>query len=251
MVHIMALDSDAYSRLVELALPNVEVYPIEILLDWDYDLVSVRPGRSKVEFYWTCSPSWVLYGLECVGLDEVVYLDADIYCASSPKRFVDSLEGRGIAITPHRFPPELKERYHRNGLFNFGVAYFEYTPKTMECLKEWRAQCLNWCYHSYVNDNKTTGEQGYMNVWPEKYDAMIITHPGVNLAPWNQMQYSYQYDNEAKILYVDHSYPVIFYHFHGLRIENSLLYVGGYHIDNMVLEHLYKPYFVELIRLDL
>jgi hypothetical protein len=79
-----------------------------------------------------------------------------------------------------------------------------------------------------------------MNRWPEKYGTHEIEHLGVNLAPWNQMQYEYYIIGGE--LTVNGQYPIVLYHFHGLT-EKSL---SGYPLHNMIVQKLYKPYLGEL-----
>lgn len=88
-------------------------------------------------------------------------------------------------------------------------------------------------------------DQGYLNDWPEKWNAYSIYNLGVNLAPWNQEQYEYFIMDESfrrnRLMVSDRRRQdeLILYHFHGFEgIGNRT----GYKLHPMVAEHVYVPY---------
>lgn len=196
-----------------------------------------RLNRTHQEYLWTCAPYFTHYVMEIYRLDNLTYIDADCYLFRSLDPLFEEIGDADIAITSHRFTPSLREKLIGAGEYNVGFVYF--SRGGMKCLKEWRDQCLEWCYNR-IEDGKY-GDQGYLNSWPDKYGVHVIRHVGANLAPWNQLQYGYR---RLNILHSEDGIdvkisPVLFYHFHGLGRND-------YEIHPAVAEHIYKPYIKEL-----
>jgi hypothetical protein len=151
-----------------------------------------------------------------------------------------------IAITPHRFPPALKnaEAY---GIYNVGLVYFRRDANGSACLQWWRERCLEWCYDYLEGDR--FADQKYLNHWPTKFsNVKIIEHPGINLAPWNLSGYQLTLRN-GKVYTDDH--PVLLYHFHGLKQVSRRIYdpqLGRYFVKRRgILQHaIYLPYLRKL-----
>lgn len=117
-----------------------------------------------------------------------------------------------VAITPHRFPPELRD-YVRYGIYNVGWLSFRHDPVANECLHWWRARCLEWCYDR-VEDGKFA-DQKYLDQWPALFGSVaVLTHPGANLAAWNLS--SVKLGRGDGTVTAD-GRPLIFYHFHQLK----------------------------------
>jgi len=140
-----------------------------------------------------------------------------------------------VAITPHRFMPDIHDWGIGNGIFNAGFVYIRQTPTGIACIREWANQCIDWCSLDRQDDGRFV-DQGYLNAWPQVWGAHIIQHKGVNLAPWNQDQY--QYSISGGRMYVD-NVPIICYHFH------KKLHIG-FHTHGFVKQNLYTEYQIAL-----
>jgi len=241
-LHIMALDELADRWLQALELPQVVHFPIDDILD--NELLEASENRNRVEFIWTCTPSFIIHvrSLTRGRRTSLVYLDADTYFFSDPAPLYREMRipfSRWIGLTPHRFPPKLAWRILKNGTYNLGLAYFDSGPEAFRALCQWKKQCLEWCGQTYMDQEHKCGDQGYLDTWPEEFGADDIIHPGVNLGPWNQMQYCYLRDESQ--LYIYHDFkakPIILYHFHAWNPENE----SGYPLHPWVKEVLYTEY---------
>src|SRR5690242_19008166 len=77
---VLCFDDFTYDVLSKLDQPNLK--PVA-LADFERDdpaLLQAKQNRSRVEYYFTCSPSWPLYLLNRYpDIDLITYLDADLY----------------------------------------------------------------------------------------------------------------------------------------------------------------------------
>lgn len=246
---ILALDGQALNILASMKLPNVSIIALP-----SFETSELRTAcvdRSTVERYWTYTPWWINFVLDNALVSHIAYVDADLYYFHDPAPVFDEMRGKGVAITPHRFPQKYMG-FITSGVYNVGMVYVERDhQKARECIHEWQALCTKWCYYRHdPNDPYRFCDQKYWELLVPKHDAHSIQHLGANLAPWNAI--GYQYDIRGNHLYVD-GQPLIWYHFHGLTM------VGDHVTDlcpptyrplpPMVEEHIYRPYIQALDRM--
>jgi hypothetical protein len=211
----------------------------------DNGLYSVKASRSRVEYYFTVTPTLPLYLFKHFPeIDFITYLDSDLFFFASPAPLFTEIGDRSIAIIEHRFPHRLVARFEKTGHFNVSWVYFRRDTHGLECLRSWREQCLEWC-HDRVEANRYA-DQKYLDAWPERYPSTaIISHKGANLAPWNVDRYTISL--RGGVPYVDDE-PLIFFHFHGFRQARGSLYATGfsYYRSAMTLvirNHVFLPYY--------
>ena len=214
---ILALCGQTSQRLSDLKLPNVTVVH---MADFETDeLRAVRPTRDWREYIWTTTGGWMLYVLDRA--NHVSYVDADCQFFERPLTLYEEIEGVNIAITPHRYSPVYQHFAGLVGIYNVGLIYA--TRQGVGCLRHWYRQCLNECRFR-------TGDQKYLDDWPQRWGAHPIRHKGVDLAPWNQIQYSYTVQDNH--MWVDGE-PLLLYHFHG-GLDG-----GGYPLAPLVEQFVY------------
>lgn len=220
--------------------PQIEnvTYLRDIITD---ELLTAQENRTWKEFSWTLGSWWVWWLLKI--LDSVIYVDADTF-------FFNALElpKADIAICPHRWTPRHKDNLIANGIYNVGLVSFRGTRAGKRCATDWKNNCVEWCYAKH--DGERFGDQGYLNNWVETYGAFVINHLGINLAPWNQEQYSYCLEDGH--LFVDDGKncdPLIMYHFsefgtlkHGKPIRTN------YPLNPMVEQYIYAGYESEIAK---
>jgi hypothetical protein len=245
-IWVLCLDEATHRYLHSLGLSGVH------LLDKD-DLVASTPGlepaeanRSRVEFFFTCTPALVCHVMTLSpDADWVIYLDADMYFFASPQRVFKEVEDGDVGIVPHRFPEHLKslEQY---GVFNVAWVMFRTTRAGRDCAEWWRDRCLEWCYDH--PDNGRYADQGYLNEFPNHCPTtVVITDPAVNVAPWNLGRHGIEEVDQT--IYVDDQ-KLIFFHFHGLRTKGEWIYpnVATYkaRLTPVVRDRIYLPYIAAL-----
>lgn len=242
---ILAFDSYTERVLRRMKLKGVTVVSLKDFED--KALLTVKPTRHNVEYYWTCTPSWILYVMRKSRADFVTYLDADLLFYSNPDSGVLEIGKKSILAVEHRFPKGRESMAAGSGRFNVAFNVFKNDAEGKKCLERWRQQCLDWCY--WRSEDGKLGDQMYLDEWPRLYrkSLLISKNIGVDVAPWNVSQYSVKSKNGR--VYVD-SAPLICYHFHTFRIlsPNHFGRVMGYTLSRGAVENIYKPYEDELRR---
>ncbi len=241
---VLSLDAECTRKLTSMNLPDVHVVNIEELEEFDPELLQCRKNRTLIEYYFTCTPAWLLYLLQKMERAEIVtYVDADLFFFSDPGPLYHELNNRSIGIIAHRFPPELKH-FEQFGIYNVGWLSFRRDANSGECLRWWRERCLEWCHDR--PENGRFADQKYLDDWPVRFPGVIVLqHHGAGIAPWNAAAVRFSENNG--IFYAD-SEPLIFYHFHLLKVLGSNLYDHGLSSYGARLHKILKRIYVLYLR---
>lgn len=221
---ILALDDEVEAVLRTLALPSVELLTLVELESWLPELRVAKSNRSRVEYYFTLSPVVPLYVLEQdPAAGSITYLDADLYFYGSPAPIFAELGERSVLVCEHRYSTHLHDNA-RYGHFNVQYQTFRRDEVGMACLRRWQAQCLEWCYDRVEDDRYA--DQKYLDEWPALYGGQlaVLQHPGAGVAPWNwaASQLRLESDNVTAA-----GQPLIFYHFHGVKLFGAHVVSNG------------------------
>ncbi|HLH29737.1 MAG TPA: glycosyl transferase, partial [Terriglobia bacterium] len=213
---VLCLDDFTYDILKQLDLKDLHPISMHEFEAGDTELLQAKTNRSRVEYFFTCTPSLPLFVLrQNPGIQTVTYLDADLFFFSSIEDIFRAFEPYSILIIPHRYPARLK-RLEDYGIFNVGLLVFRNDPSGIECLEWWRERCLEWCYDRV--ESGRFADQKYLDDWPQRFSRVVVLHnKGANLAPWNVSQY--QITEENGHVKIDGE-QLIFYHFHRLKQFN-------------------------------
>ena len=187
VVHVLCLDESS-EIITKRIHPRCNVIKLAELEVFDIELYKCKNNRKLVEYYFTCTPCLPFYVLEKYKLiNSITYLDADLYFYESPEKVLDLSDNYSIAIIPHNFTNKLTN-LSAFGNFNVGWITWRNDINGLQCLRDYRKQCIDWCYDKLEDDR--FADQKYLDSWPKKYDSVfIINHKGVNLALWNIEQY--------------------------------------------------------------
>ena len=241
---VLCMDHTSYGILEKLDLPGIHPLFIEEFERNDQLLLSAKQNRSRIEYYFTCTPSLPLYILNnWPEVDLITYLDADLFFFASPTPLFEELRDSSIAITGHRFPPHLRDR-ERYGIYNVGWLSFRRDENALACLHWWRERCIEWCYDR--EEDGRFADQKYLDDWPSRFQNLVVLeHKGANLAPWNLANYQL-HSLKGNAAMVDEQ-PLIFFHFHGLKKIAWWLYNPHWSLygtkPSMVLRRrIYAPY---------
>ncbi len=250
LLWVLCFDDETRATLAALNLPEIRLVSEQEFEAGDEELQRAKTNRSRVEYYWTCSPSLPLYIFNRhPEVDILTYLDADLYFFSDPQPIFDEFGGNSILAIEHRYTPELAGLADESGKYNVGLLSFRPDENGLACLRWWRERCIEWCYARY--ENGKYGDQFYLDEWPNLFNGFCsLQHKGAGLAPWNYLQYHLQVQN-GKIS-VD-GQPLIFFHYHGFRyvhehIANPVSY--AYKLTEFTLWNLFFPYAAALTRLS-
>jgi hypothetical protein len=240
---VLCFDDLTHDALCKLDLPSLRPVPLQALERDDQDLLATKEDRSQVEYYFTCTPSWLLYLVERLPtLDSITYLDSDLFFYSSPQPIYEEMGDQSVVIVGHRFPEQLRHR-EKYGIYNVGYLTFRNDSYGKQCVRWWRERCLEWCYDRV--EGGRFADQKYLDDWPARFGQVVaLQHKGAGLAPWNVENYSLALRN-GRVL-VD-SEPLVFFHFHNLRQVGRRLYNPGLAIygaqpSHVLKRHIYNPY---------
>ena len=244
---VLCFDDLAYETLKVLSLPRVVPISLKDFEEGDKELLQAQKNRSRIEYYFTCTPSLPLYILRnCPEVDVITYVDADLFFFSDPSPIYEELGDKSILIVGHRFPTHHRQ-LERFGIYNVGLLSFRRDNNALQCLNWWRKSCIEWCYDR-VEDGRFA-DQKYLDDWPARFlKVVVLQHKGAGLAPWNVAGYSLGLENGRVLI---DSQCLVFFHFHGFKKIGRLLYdpnlaLYGVHSDSILKGHIYKAYIREL-----
>jgi len=245
-LYVLCLDDETFEVLNHLNEKRICTISLKEVEGWEPSLLQAKANRGLVEYYFTLSPVLPLFLLEKFQMDIVTYLDADLFFFSSPEIAYKELGNRSIYITAHGFSSKLKSR-EKYGIYNIQYQSFRNDAIGIKCLNRWKDQCLEWCYDRL--EGGKFADQKYLDEWPGLYDELIVSqNNGVGIAPWNIANFETVIDGNN---FTVNGCPVVFYHFHGLKIlGKKLIYhgLGSYEkIDKAVIRWLYCGYMHELV----
>lgn len=240
---VLCLSEECRAILERMAEPGVRVLPLAEFEAKNPDVLAVKPTRSAIEYYFTCTPALVRTVLDTVGEGEsVTYVDGDLFFFGSPAALHAALAAGAVSITPHRFTARLKP-LERFGLYNVGWLGARNTAAGRAVIDWWRARCIEWCYDQLSEGR--FGDQKYLDSFTTLFPGVVVLdQPGCNLAPWNLARG--QLGAQGNRLTVAGS-PLVFFHFHGLKVLGGHLYLGRHYaygapFDGLVRRGLYRPY---------
>lgn len=242
----LCMDEAAAKIIEELRLSHVSLLTIDELERRDPALAAVKAGRTIGEYSWTSTPIFMRYLLDRAGAQgAAAYLDADLMFFADPQPVFDEWQDSDVLIHAHRYATRHRHLEPTSGIYNVGLVGMRDSDEANRCLARWRAQCLEVC--TIDGARGLCGDQKYLDEWPALYRRLtIFQHPGAGLAPWNIERYDIA--DTPRGPWVDGK-PVIFYHYHGLRIlvphvfgRSLLTPSAGYDFTHVQLRLIYRPY---------
>lgn len=244
---VLAMDREAADFLEARALPHVRVVRLETLEAFDPGLKAVEPTRSRIEYYFTCSPCLPRYLLATQGLDAITYLDSDLSFFSSPEAMFAELGDGSVLIVPHRFAGAAARTHAKFGRYNVGWLTFRADVAGIACLEWWRERCIEWCFDRVEGDRYA--DQKYLDRFAALFPGVRSSaNPGANLAPWNVAGHSVDFaDGEVRV----DGQRLVFFHFQGFRridgdTYDSNLTSYGARLTPALRDGVFRPYIADL-----
>lgn len=239
-LYIFCFDELTYEILNKLKLDKAVLIKLS---DFESEeLLSVKADRTKAEYCWTCTPYVIRYSLDNFNIDEVTYVDSDLYFYNKPEILLDEFHEskQSVMITEHRYTP-IYDKSETSGIYCVQFMTFKSDDRGLAVLQWWQDRCLEWCYNR-AEDGKL-GDQKYLDHWTSMFAGVhVLKHLGGGVAPWNIQQY------EIKEGPYVNGYSVIFYHFHGLIwYSNNKVELSAYLISKSAKKYIYSIYVNGLI----
>ena len=254
-VWVLCLDDITHEVISKCGQPTVRAVSMYDLESQNSELVAAKKdGRTLIEYYFTLKPSLVRYVVrQQPGAEFVSYVDADLWFAVSLKSIYDELANHSVLITPHRFSPALRD-YNKYGHHNAGWVTFRTDDVGKGCLEWWRQRVNEWCCDVVDDENDRFADQRYLDRFPRLFPRVRVSeHPGINVGPWNAAQSHFSYHDGT--LFVGPGTPLIFFHFHGVKLLAPRLFTtadGSYgsRLDGVAKSYLYRPYLRKVITIE-
>lgn len=249
-LYLLCLDDDTYNffHRNKCDFKNIELIKLLDFENNNPELKAAKQNRKLVEYYFTLSPVLPLFLLQCLNLDHICSMDADLFFYSTPEHIFSKLNQYSIIITPHKFSKELKDR-EKYGLYNVSFQLFKNNEVGIACLTNWKNECIDWCMDEFDEKNNRFADQKYLDSWKDDYDKdlLILDGPNTGLAIWNINNYDLKINNN---IFISNNENVIFYHFHNFKSINKKIILNGffnYHVNrNKVIDIVYNNYWFEL-----
>jgi hypothetical protein len=187
------------------------------------------------------------------GIDQLVYLDPDIFVYRALDSVFAALNERSIVLTPHILSPitddgQSELSFLLGGVFNLGFVAVNKCEETDSFLSWWENRCLNLAF-----DEQRIGlfvDQKWINLVPCLFDSVkILKNPGCNMAYWNL--HERRLSQDGGVWMVNQDTPLNFYHFSGISVdggERISKYTDSFNLNNRPdLRSIFEDYRAQLI----
>lgn len=255
-VSVLCLTPSCEQVLRRSSEPGVTLISLADFERENPDVLAIKDTRCTRDYYFTLGSCLVASIIQEAEPNEVVtYLDADLSFYSSPAPIFEAMANASVALIGHRFHRWTK-RLEKYGRFNVGWVSFRHDIVGREAARWWRDSCIEWCY-ACVDGDRFADQKYLEHIYARFPKVVEITHPGTNIGPWNICRHSVK-RGAAGTFVVDGQFPLIFFHFSGLRevepdlyLCSNVSYLGPF--SKTVRTGLYAPYIrrLEQIRREL
>lgn len=252
-MYVLALDAVTSKYWKDQRKEDITVFDIKDMEQYYPVLEHLARERSHAEFCWTCSAFSVQYVIRRYKVSSCIYLDADIYFYSNPERLIVPLVNESVLITEHNYTPN-QDMSRQSGKFCVQFMFFKNNADGREVLEWWRARCEEECTHD--EERGLCGDQKYLDDWESRFEGKVYAcrDIGCGVAPWNLQRYELRIiDNEfyVKDNLTKMEKPVVFFHFHGLKQLNKMVWkMCPYYVGKNYMQLIYTPYIKELLMIQ-
>jgi hypothetical protein len=213
----LCLDDEVHDFITGLELNDVVAFKL-VDLEAQFPALSVaKTTRSRIEFYFTCTPFLPAFVFQHEASAELVtYLDADLFFYSSIEPLFAEFGDASVGIIAHRWPKG-REGMVVYGIYNVGLIIFRRDEHASKCLAWWGERCLASCCTDPARG--VYGDQKYLDEWPQLFHGVkVLQHKGGNVGVWNIGNHPVGYQGSTLLIGDE---PLVFFHFHGLKRVGS------------------------------
>lgn len=222
ILHLLCLDKEIFDLIEDR---NIQKHLLSSLIKRDkmLELASRnQPSREaiinskteeeamRLQFIWSLSAYFSWYCLETLEVEDILYIDSDIYFYNNWHIIYDCVEQSSVGIVEHRckYNPD-------NGRYNVGIVYFKNDLDGYRCAFSWK----NWMLtvgHQYYESHGTCGDQKYLELFPKFFNNVLVLDKFIgHLAPWNFLFHEYR---QNKIVWQGEEQDLLYCHFSNFRL---------------------------------
>jgi len=231
-LYYLCTDDKCYQKLKSLKINNIVVIALSDLESKDRKLLAAKNNQpsyeavnvasktngqaSAVQYFWCLSPYLSWYILDKYDVNDVLYVDSDVYFFHDINKIYDEIHNKSVGIVRHRinYNPAVGE-------YNVGIVYFKNDLTGYQCA-EWWKDCLLTTDHEYYKTHGICGDQKYLELFEPIFghDKVCVIDKKVgHLAPWNFMNHGYV-DN--KITWQGALQDLVYCHFSNFKPNYDL-----------------------------
>jgi len=226
VLYYLCLDSETYEEFA--GVEGVIPIPLDKVENSRPKILEYKRTSKYNEYCWSLASTFCRFLLEEENLDNILYIDSDIYFYQDPNIIYDEQGTKSIGIIRHRH----NTRKSPDGEYNVGIIYFKNDEPGLGCLRWWNDAIL---------DNKfaelaTCGDQKYLEQFEVLYpnDVRILDSTFAHGAPWNFRLYVYDdFLEDGTVIWGDKKQPLVFNHFSRMRLDkNQINPTSGNYADH-------------------
>jgi hypothetical protein len=187
-------------------------------------LAAIGMKYDILELNTNVKPSFMKYIFDNSDLDNLVYLDPDIYIYNRLDPVFNLLEHANVVLTPHITSPinddkiPTEQEFLSSGTYNLGFIAVRRSSESNRMLDWWESRCLEQGY----NETRTGlfVDQKWMNLAPCLFEKVEqCKDQGCNMAYWNLHERSLTSEDSEYV--VNGIHKLRFFHFSGVDINRA------------------------------
>jgi hypothetical protein len=195
----------------------------------------------RMQFIWSLSPYFTWFCLDQYEIEDILYIDADIYFFGNWEEIYNHTSEISVGIVEHRCPYSAA-----NGKYNVGIVYFKNDINGYKCLTWWK-DCLLFTDHEFYKTHGMCGDQKYLELFEKLFNNVVVMDKFIgHLAPWNYNTHKYSGD---KIIWNNTEQDLMYCHFSNFKpnYDNNSYIPAQRHgistISHPFVKKIYDEYF--------
>lgn len=257
-IHCLCIDEKTFNVVNEIKDKRIKAYSLKYMEETNETLIKAKNSRHKSnygdaysQYCWTLTPFFCNLMLSKDNIEEILYIDSDIYFYEDFSLIKEELKNNSIGIVTHRTVHHLKNDTDV-GKYNVGIVYFKGDNAGMSCSEFWKNLLIN-PNNEYAKKYGTCGDQKYLELFEIKFEkkVCIIDDLVGHGAPW--CFHSYEYLDKYNIIWQGKEQNLIYNHFsHFKTLEKggwSSSTSGEWKPENLneYVKEYYEDYYKEIL----
>lgn len=216
-LYYLCMDNHIYDTLNRFNIKNVVVITESDLFQENPELKTTKHRimqQSSSMYFWGMAAYFIGYLLRKYPIENVLYIDSDIYFYSDLSTIYHEVGDKSCGIIKHRH----NSVGNNDGGYNVGIIYFKNNEIGRAINKWW----LNGVFKGENPEYATCGDQKYLEGFAPNFGVQniaIIDEITGHGAPWNFRLYNYDQIEQGLIGYGPIMQKLVFNHFSRLNLS--------------------------------